>query len=672
MRFSFILFFLFLHSQIFAQTSIYVSVQTGSDNTGNGTIGNPYQTIKKGVEAADALTGAVNVWVRSGTYQNSNFSTTITDIWKDDEIPSTAVRLNNINGAPNAYITIKPYTGEHPLIQGDGDNCINIRNCSYLRLEGFEIKGIVDFIPLSLAWQHWGTYKYLQSGSWFYGDRAEEIKTTYNIPAVLANQEYVGLPNINSLNVIRPKLFVGKGVLVNLSHHIDIVNNEIHHFPGGGLRVTQSDYVNITGNTIHHTTSRASVGTHGLVLEGLEPDSGDNLAIQKAFISGNTVYSNYNELYSWVQSKTICSTAIDEGKGICLLRTAPIINNFNGFIRVENNICYDNGKSGIHCNDIAKAEIVNNTVYGNAHTNIYNASISAGTNAGISIQSSTDIKILNNITVVTSGLSPALIALSQGQNCTVAAVSNNLVLGGGTSDFVGGYTVSNPLFVNMATNNVQLQVNSPAINNGMATGAATTDFAGNARVGTPDIGAYEYVAPFSIELVDFSIHYHYNDVQNVQLTWTTTSEINNDFFTVEKSQDAKNWGIVGSTKGLGNNNNSANYSLIDSFPFKGISYYRLKQTNFDGTFSYSDILLANVDLKNTIYPNPFSTHLKIFDLKQNENISVWDINGKNQTNEISIYFAPSFAKLDFQNVAEGIYFIKFGNKIEKVVKKATN
>lgn len=505
-----------LSIKCFSQTNLFVAVN-GSDITGTGTISNPYKTIEKGALQAEVFiasnpTTAVNVLVRAGLFRNPGFTTFSPlsvsaydpqnigePIWKNSVTNDSAVRLNNIDGNPNAWITIKPYNNESVVFEGDADVTFNIRNCSYLKIQGFEIKGIVDKIPLDLSWKYWGTYRYDNAGTWIYGDRKLDICATYSLSncsqippiALTTDYNYVGLSDISSLNVQRPNIFGGKGILVNLSNHIEISDCTIHHFPGGGLRVTGSDYINILRNKVHHNSSRASVGTHGLVIEGLDPDSGNNSATVKCLISGNTVYSNYNEIYSWVETKTICTTVIDEGKGIALLRTGSF-NGFNGIIRVENNITYDNGKSGIHANDVDDAIIINNTAFMNGHTDLFNYDLSGGTNVGISIQSCDNIKITNNISVVPNGITPPLKALSEGQNCTNYVVTNNLIFGGGTSDFAGGYSVANPLFVNEDSLNFNLQATSPTINTGTTNLAPTNDFAGLARVGLPDIGAYEF------------------------------------------------------------------------------------------------------------------------------------------------------------------------------------
>lgn len=80
----------------------------------------------------------------------------------------------------------------------------------------------------------------------------------------------------------------------------------------------------------------------------------------------------------------------------------------------------------------------------------------------------------------------------------------------------------------------------------------------------------------------------------VNLLWTTASETNNDFFTVERSTDAKFFFPIGKIKGAGNSSTMLHYKLTDTKPLVGISYYRLRQTDFNGAFSYSNIVAVNM------------------------------------------------------------------------------
>ena len=111
-----------------------------------------------------------------------------------------------------------------------------------------------------------------------------------------------------------------------------------------------------------------------------------------------------------------------------------------------------------------------------------------------------------------------------------------------------------------------------------------------------------------IELVSFDAV-----LQNriVDLTWQTASEHNNDFFTVERSADIFNFEPIANMDGAGNSTVLLSYATQDLHPLNGVSYYRLKQTDFDGAFEYSDlrVVILGADDEMLVFPNPSSTGL---------------------------------------------------------------
>ncbi len=136
--------------------------------------------------------------------------------------------------------------------------------------------------------------------------------------------------------------------------------------------------------------------------------------------------------------------------------------------------------------------------------------------------------------------------------------------------------------------------------------------------------------PLPIELLSF------NAIENknkVDLFWSTASEINNDYFEVEKSVDGINFIVIDRIKGAGNSNTTLHYKTIDNNPYIGINYYRIKQVDFDGTSSYSEIIALNFKSKEhiiSIYPNPAKEFLTITNLMENNHyiIQIFDISGK--------------------------------------------
>ena len=111
--------------------------------------------------------------------------------------------------------------------------------------------------------------------------------------------------------------------------------------------------------------------------------------------------------------------------------------------------------------------------------------------------------------------------------------------------------------------------------------------------------------PLPIELLSFSADV--TKLDKVQLIWQTASEIDNDYFTIERSEDGYNWEEISIIVGAGNSNSLLSYQTMDNAPYPGISYYRLKQTDFDGQFTHSQIVSVVIEgnlPKIVIYPNP--------------------------------------------------------------------
>ncbi|HTE25175.1 T9SS type A sorting domain-containing protein [Flavitalea sp.] len=162
--------------------------------------------------------------------------------------------------------------------------------------------------------------------------------------------------------------------------------------------------------------------------------------------------------------------------------------------------------------------------------------------------------------------------------------------------------------------------------------------------------------------------------ESVLLTWQTATEINNDRFDVERSRD-NNWELVAKVKGVTNSNQVINYTTTDPNPYPGISYYRLKQVDIDGSFKYSAIEKINIDETPPafqVYPNPADQHLfirgKITSAKE---LQVYDQSGKNLSHLIgkSVYSRSQGLRIDVSRLPTGLYFIKSGQGSSRFVKK---
>ena len=109
-----------------------------------------------------------------------------------------------------------------------------------------------------------------------------------------------------------------------------------------------------------------------------------------------------------------------------------------------------------------------------------------------------------------------------------------------------------------------------------------------------DVSIYESEpVNLPIELLYFKGSVYNSD--NI-LHWSTASEDNNDYFTIEKTKDGIDWEILTRESGAGNSSNQLYYSSVDENVESIINYYRLKQTDYDGRFKYSDII--SIDNRN--------------------------------------------------------------------------
>ena len=114
------------------------------------------------------------------------------------------------------------------------------------------------------------------------------------------------------------------------------------------------------------------------------------------------------------------------------------------------------------------------------------------------------------------------------------------------------------------------------------------------------------VNPLPVELLTFEARLIENQAR---LTWATASEVNNDFFEVQRSEDGTEWEIVGEVDGNGTINEVINYDFTDPRPLFGKSFYRLRQVDFDGQFEYSPVVSVNnlftgEAMEVLVFPNP--------------------------------------------------------------------
>ena len=157
--------------------------------------------------------------------------------------------------------------------------------------------------------------------------------------------------------------------------------------------------------------------------------------------------------------------------------------------------------------------------------------------------------------------------------------------------------------------------------------------------------------------------------KNIVIQWTTGSELNNDYFTIERSNNGYDFIEIGKVDGSGNSSQDISYSFTDKAPYTGDNYYRLIQTNFDGKYKiYLPVHVKNNTSEKTtnnifgISPNPFNGFFKIdYSLQEAGEIEFILLNREGKTERsIKIDALEGFSSYTFENIYSlpaGIYFI---------------
>jgi hypothetical protein len=169
-----------------------------------------------------------------------------------------------------------------------------------------------------------------------------------------------------------------------------------------------------------------------------------------------------------------------------------------------------------------------------------------------------------------------------------------------------------------------------------------------------------YAQPLPIELLEFKAS---ESKGIIRLNWITSSEVNNDYFTIERSVDGKNFTSIGILKSKGNSTEDTYYQYEDKgFP-QGQLYYRLLQTDYDGSSKYSKIIgIQGKDAthKVTIFPSPSSEFIAIQAsglVTSLMRIQLYDLNGS-LLRETQILPGSTISFMDIQTLYNGTYIVK--------------
>ena len=538
---------LFLVLASAAQTTYYV--ETTGSNSNPGTSALPYATIQ-GVINNETLVPGDSILVGAGTWTDEPITFTAAD-------DGDATGFVTLQGQDSASTIMEYFLGVTNSIHLDGANYVKVRNIKFDDASD-------DVVQIS------GGDNNVIEHCWVL-DGADEI-------SIEASGSNTADNNIIRNNLLESDAFT----------YVDINGNN-----SGGTHIC-------VGNQINDNVMRLMSG--GAATPGIELSFADETIIQSNRILGGT-------------------------RGIEIRNTggADNIEVYNNYIRTNDDGFYNNGSTA----NSGNGKLYNNSFYSGA-TCAHFRSISGATVGGWDIR--------NNIFYTTSTSSSQYCLRIDGSTTAAICDYNQYYHPGGArcgnfngtayADLTGTGSADwdeidhsseagmlgdessqqgDPLYNNPAStanDGLNLTASSPCFGVGVTLVGVTQDINDLTRPASPALGAYEDAAILPIELLLFDAS---AQQRTALLQWKTASELNNHFFTLERSLDGHAWEEIGEVLGAGNSTTTLAYDFVDDNPYYPLSYYRLKQTDFDGASAYSAmraVYFTEPEVSFGLYPNP--------------------------------------------------------------------
>lgn len=231
--------------------------------------------------------------------------------------------------------------------------------------------------------------------------------------------------------------------------------------------------------------------------------------------------------------------------------------------------------------------------------------------------------------------------------------ANNALIASKTTDANGYYS-----FPNIAPGNYKVRLTLPSGYKITGSSNGNPDTVNSVTVtNSPAIanfGLGNTATP--VTLMSFDAHKKDN---TALLVWATATEQDNKGFDVERSMDGRSWssiGFVASQSETGNSALKLDYNYTDNNPLNGKNYYRLKQTDHNGIYTYSEVKMVSIDKVTTvnIYPNPATSIVNLSGLTGNESIYVYNASGR----VVKQFKAEQeLVQVPLDNLEPGMYYI---------------
>jgi hypothetical protein len=155
--------------------------------------------------------------------------------------------------------------------------------------------------------------------------------------------------------------------------------------------------------------------------------------------------------------------------------------------------------------------------------------------------------------------------------------------------------------------------------------------------------------------------------EGILLNWNTSNEINSNLFDVQHSTDGSHWNNIGNVTAAGNSVADKSYSYLHTSPAFGNNFYRLNQIDIDGKSTYSNVVSILSTIPNTavkILSNPIQNGLLQVQVGQVQSIVLQNAVGQIMVQKT---LAQGLNNINVGNLPKGIYFVKVGNTVKKIV-----
>ena len=239
-----------------------------------------------------------------------------------------------------------------------------------------------------------------------------------------------------------------------------------------------------------------------------------------------------------------------------------------------------------------------------------------------------------------------------------SATSGTANIGSTTITNTGGTNYRISIAASIVQNQGKPTVSNVDVNLAFYTSASFPGTAGTAAMSIPTAN------PLPVDFLDINVT---STASYNKVVWSTASETNNDRFEIERSYDGTNWDVVNVLNGAGNSSQVLNYEFHDILANTILkSFYRIKQVDFNGESTYSDVVKVRPVVKSiSIFPNPSKgSEVSIITDEIIETFEVRNLAGQ----VLNVPLNEATKKFNVSELADGLYFVKINNSVVRFVK----